>query len=146
MTGVLGLICRKTRAACCGGCFRERRSLIRMHGTDIQGFGYFAFIGRIRSARGLDSGFYNFSRKKVGLKVAGLSFFCIASFAYVYICGCKPATLRAFIMILMAMGAVRLDDTMTSTALAASALVILVFNPLLLFTVGFQLSYLRRCR
>ncbi len=63
-------------------------------------------------------------------------------FAYVYITGLKPATLRAFIMIAMAMGAVYLGRRRDLfTALAAAAFITLVYNPLLLFNAGFQFSY-----
>ena len=63
-------------------------------------------------------------------------------FLYVFLCGFKPAALRAFFMFLLAMGAVffgRQNDL--PTALAAAAFITLLFNPLYLFSVGFQLSY-----
>ncbi len=63
-------------------------------------------------------------------------------FAYTYLTGLRPATLRAFIMISLAAGALALGRRRDlPTALAAAGLITLVYNPLLLFTVGFQLSY-----
>lgn len=92
---------------------------------------------------GLIAAFIVYVAKRAGLRGwQAFLFSALFLFAYIYICGCKPATLRAFIMILMAMGAVqsgRSNDLLT--ALAAAALVILIYNPLFLFTVGFQLSY-----
>ena len=62
--------------------------------------------------------------------------------AYVYLCGLAPSALRAFIMVLLAMGAVQLGRPGDlPTSLAAAALFTLVFNPFLLFTISFQLSY-----
>jgi competence protein ComEC len=69
-------------------------------------------------------------------------FVALLLFAYVYLCGLKPAAIRAFIMVLLAMGAVHLDRPGDfPTALAAAVLITLVYNPLLLFSVSFQLSY-----
>ncbi|NLL56986.1 MAG: DNA internalization-related competence protein ComEC/Rec2 [Firmicutes bacterium] len=62
--------------------------------------------------------------------------------AYVYLCGLAPSALRALIMVLLAMGAVQLGRPGDlPTSLAAAALFTLVFNPFLLFTISFQLSY-----
>ena len=63
-------------------------------------------------------------------------------FAYTYLTGLKPATLRAFIM--LALGAVSLylgRRKDLPTAVAAAALFTLCYNPLLLFHPGLQLSY-----
>ncbi len=63
-------------------------------------------------------------------------------FAYVYLCGLKPAAMRALIMVLLVMGAQYWDRPGDfPTALAAAALFTLVYHPLLLFSVSFQLSY-----
>ena len=63
-------------------------------------------------------------------------------FAYTYLTGLKPSTLRAFIMIAMGVLALSLGrrkDLPTTVALAG--LLTLIYNPLLLFNVGMQLSY-----
>ena len=66
----------------------------------------------------------------------------ILVFAYAYLTGLRPSALRAAIMISMAMAAVLLDrESDLPTTMALAALVTLFANPLLLFTVGFQLSY-----
>ncbi len=63
-------------------------------------------------------------------------------FAYAYLTGMRPSALRAAIMASMALGAILLDrENDLPTALAFAALGTLFINPLLLFTVGFQLSY-----
>jgi len=92
---------------------------------------------------GLIAAFIFWLSQKAGLKGwQAFLFIFLLLFAYVYLCGLKPATLRAFIMVLMAAGAVQFGRSNDlPTALAAAALVILIYNPLLLFTVSFQLSY-----
>ena len=63
-------------------------------------------------------------------------------FAYAYLTGLRPSALRAALMLSLALGALLLDrENDLPTAMAIAALVTLLFNPLLLFTVGFQLSY-----
>lgn len=63
-------------------------------------------------------------------------------FAYAYLTGLRPSALRAAIMVSMAMGALLLDrEHDLPTAVSFAALVTLFINPLLLFTIGFQLSY-----
>ncbi len=63
-------------------------------------------------------------------------------FAYAYLTGMRPSALRAAVMVSMAMGALLLDrENDLPTTVAFAALATLFFNPLLLFTVGFQLSY-----
>ncbi len=64
-------------------------------------------------------------------------------FGYAYLTGMRPSALRAAVMISFALGALLLErerDLPTTVALAA--LVTLLFNPLFLFSIGFQLSYL----
>lgn len=92
---------------------------------------------------GLIAAFIFWLSQKAGLKGwQAFLFIFLLLFAYVYLCGLKPATLRAFVMVLMAAGAVQLGRSNDlPTALAAAALVVLIYNPLLLFTVSFQLSY-----
>lgn len=62
--------------------------------------------------------------------------------AYAYLTGMRPSALRAAIMISLALGALMLDrERDLPTAVAAAALITLFLNPLLLFSLGFQLSY-----
>jgi competence protein ComEC len=66
----------------------------------------------------------------------------ILVFAYAYLTGMRPSALRAAIMVSMGLAAVLLErESDLPTAVALAALVTLFINPLLLFTVGFQLSY-----
>lgn len=61
---------------------------------------------------------------------------------YAYLTGMRPSALRAAIMISVALAALLLDrERDLPTAVAFAALVTLFINPLLLFTIGFQLSY-----
>jgi len=63
-------------------------------------------------------------------------------FAYAYITGMEPATLRSFVMIALGLFALCLGRRQDlPTAVAAAALVTLIYNPLLLFQTGLQLSY-----
>lgn len=62
--------------------------------------------------------------------------------AYAYLTGMRPSALRAAIMVSLALGALLLDrERDLPTAVSSAALITLFINPLLLFTVGFQLSY-----
>lgn len=61
---------------------------------------------------------------------------------YAYLTGMRPSALRAAIMVSIALAALLLDrERDLPTAVAFAALVTLFINPLLLFTIGFQLSY-----
>lgn len=63
-------------------------------------------------------------------------------FAYAYLTGMRPSALRAAIMISFTLGALLLErDRDLPTAVALAALITLVLNPLHLFSIGFQLSY-----
>ena len=63
-------------------------------------------------------------------------------FTYAYLTGMRPSALRAAVMVSTAMAALLLDrEPDLPSAVAFAALVTLIINPLLLFTVGFQLSY-----
>jgi competence protein ComEC len=62
--------------------------------------------------------------------------------AYACLTGLRPSAVRAALMVSAALGALILDrEQDLPSAIAFAALVTLVYNPLLLFTVGFQLSY-----
>ncbi|MFO7952020.1 MAG: DNA internalization-related competence protein ComEC/Rec2 [Bacillota bacterium] len=66
----------------------------------------------------------------------------ITVLAYAYLTGLRPPALRAAIMINITLGAFLLDrERDLPTAIAAAALLTLFINPLLLFSIGFQLSY-----
>jgi competence protein ComEC len=66
----------------------------------------------------------------------------ILVFAYAYLTGMRPSAMRAAIMVSMVLAAVLLErDNDLPTTVALAAMVTLFVNPLLLFTVGFQLSY-----
>ncbi len=66
----------------------------------------------------------------------------ILVFAYAYLTGLRPSALRAAIMVSLALGAMLLDrEHDLPTAVSFAAIVTLFVNPLLLFTIGFQLSY-----
>ncbi len=61
---------------------------------------------------------------------------------YAYLTGMRPSAVRAAVMLSLALGALLMDrERDIPTAVALAALATLAVNPLLLFTVGFQLSY-----
>ena len=63
-------------------------------------------------------------------------------FVYAYLTGLRPSALRAAIMVSLALGAMLLDrEHDLPTAVSFAALMTLFINPLLLFSIGFQLSY-----
>lgn len=64
-------------------------------------------------------------------------------FVYVYLTGMRPSALRAAVMISAVLGALLLDrEYDLPSALALAALITLLINPLQLFSVGFQFSYI----
>ncbi len=66
----------------------------------------------------------------------------IAVFAYAYLTGMRPSALRAAVMVSLVLAALILDrERDLPIAVSFAALLTLFLNPLLLFTVGFQLSY-----
>ncbi len=66
----------------------------------------------------------------------------IVVLGYAYLTGMRPSALRAALMVSTALAALLLDrEYDLPSAVAFAALVTLFYNPLLLFTVGFQLSY-----
>jgi len=94
---------------------------------------------------GLVAAFVLFILTRMGLGNRKWPFFLLAAvflFAYVFLTGVKPPALRAFFMILIGLLAYCLDrEKDLPTALAAAGLFTLLYNPLLLFSAGFQLSY-----
>ena len=67
----------------------------------------------------------------------------ILIFGYAYLTGMRPSALRAAVMLAFTLGALLLDrDRDIPTAVALAAMITLLINPLYLFTIGFQLSYI----
>lgn len=63
--------------------------------------------------------------------------------AYACLTGLKPSAVRAALMVAAGLGALIFErDSDVPSAIALAALVTLIYNPLLLFAVGFQLSYM----
>ncbi|MCI4663061.1 MAG: ComEC/Rec2 family competence protein [Neomegalonema sp.] len=76
-----------------------------------------------------------------GKKVAAIAALLVG-LAYVLISGGSLATQRAFIMAMVAFGAVLVDrPAVTMRAVALAALIILIWQPQSLFNAGFQLSF-----
>lgn len=62
--------------------------------------------------------------------------------SYAYLTGMRPSAIRAALMVSVALGATLFDrEHDIPSAVSFAALVTIFFNPLLLFTLGFQLSY-----
>jgi competence protein ComEC len=126
-----------------GMLFGERRSL----GPEMEQLFGSSGVSHLLAVSGLHvgliAGFFWVTGKRFGLRGWPACLITILFlFAYVYLTGLKPASLRAFVMIALGSVAVQLErhkDLLT--ALAAAALFTLLYNPLLLFTVSFQLSY-----
>ncbi len=61
---------------------------------------------------------------------------------FVYVTGFEPSVLRAVVMaIVMLLGRIILRDAEVYTSIALAAIGMLIYNPLLLFNIGFQLSF-----
>jgi len=144
MTGVLrSYLPEREGNLLVGMLFGERRAL----DADTERLFRSSGVSHLLAVSGLHVGliaaFLFFAGNRMGLR--GWQAFLLMAlflFAYIYICGLKPAMLRAFIMAIMGMGAVYLGRSRDlPTAVAFAALVTLLFNPLLLFSVGFQFSY-----
>jgi len=83
--------------------------------------------------------FFRFLRVRRPIQILGM--LSILLF-YVILTGATPSAVRAFLMIAFLVGAKAFQRAYCPTsALAASALVVLLFDPAQLFTLGFQLSY-----
>lgn len=128
-----------------GMLFGERR------GLDAATEDYFrrSGVSHLLAVSGLHTGlvaaFVLFILTRMGLGNRKWPFFILAAvflFAYVFLTGVKPPALRAFFMILTGLLAYCLDrEKDLPTALAAAGFFTLLYNPLLLFSAGFQLSY-----
>lgn len=78
----------------------------------------------------------HFSILKIGIIIAIIWFYALLS-------GFSPSVVRASVMFtLLSLGKMLNRDISSFNTLAASALFILAFNPLLIYDIGFQLSYL----
>lgn len=84
-------------------------------------------------------GFFRILRVRTSIQVSGM--LSILLF-YVILTGASPSAVRAFLMIAFLVGAKVFQRAYCpASALAASALVVLLIDPGQLFTLGFQLSY-----
>lgn len=81
---------------------------------------------------------------RIKLPVKGSLFLVIMLvLAYAYLTGMRPSAIRAAVMVSLAVTALLFDrEHDLPTALSIAALATLFFNPLLLYTAGFQLSYI----
>jgi competence protein ComEC len=126
-----------------GMLFGERRALEPVTEQMFKNSGVSHLLAVSGLHVGLIAGFFWFLGKRIGLR--GWPAYLVTIlllFSYAYLTGLKPAALRAFIMIALGLGAVYLQRSKDlPTALAAAALFTLCYNPLLLFTASFQLSY-----
>ncbi len=126
-----------------GLIFGERRAL----DPEVEQFVRRSGVSHLLAVSGLHVGLVAALLWAAGkrLKLSGWAAFFLITvmlFTYTYLTGMKPATLRAFTMITLAAGALCLGRRRDlPTAVAAAALITLFYNPLLLFSVGFQLSY-----
>lgn len=75
-------------------------------------------------------------------KIANTLIIIICLWIYAFITGLSPSVLRSTLMLtILAIGLTLDEDTNTWNIIAASAFIILLFDPLSLFSVSFQLSY-----
>lgn len=126
-----------------GMLFGERRALQESTEQSFRATGLSHLLAVSGLHVGLVAALIFLLGKKVGIN-GSLLYISTAAllFCYVFITGLKPSTLRAFIMFTVGIGAVasgRRKDF--PSALAAAAFLTLIYNPLLLFNIGFQLSY-----
>jgi len=106
-----------------------------------------AGLTHIMAVSGANIGFiillFTFIFKKIGLgkRLSSAVMICILIF-FAFITGFSPSVVRAVIMgiICMAAGLFRREYDLPNS-LALSALLMLLFNPFILFNIGFQLSY-----
>ncbi|MGE9289599.1 MAG: ComEC/Rec2 family competence protein [Puniceicoccales bacterium] len=118
------------------GLDREQKEIFRDTGT--------AHLFAISGLHvGLVGGFLFFFFRQIGVnrpvQIAGT---LVILLFYVLLTGATPSAVRAFLMITFLVGAKIVHRAYCPTsALAASALVVLLIDPSQLFTLGFQLSY-----
>ncbi len=128
-----------------GMLFGERRGLDAATEQDFSRCGVAHLLAVSGLHTGLVAAFILFVLKRLGLGNRKWAVFLLAAvflFAYVFLSGMKPSALRAYIMILLGLLALCLErEKDLPTALAAAGLITLFYNPLLLFSAGFQFSY-----
>lgn len=82
-------------------------------------------------------------RLKVGKRILYLSSIILMIWAYALLTGMSPSVMRAATMFsIMALAQMKSRSPSIFNAIALSALILLVYDPFLIFAVGFQLSYL----
>lgn len=82
-------------------------------------------------------------RLQVGKRVLYLSVIILLIWGYALLTGMSPSVMRAATMFsIMALAQMKSRNPSIFNAIALSALILLVYDPLLIFAVGFQLSYL----
>ncbi len=87
--------------------------------------------------------FFKPYRMKQGLRVIYLSIIILIIWSYAMLTGMSPSVMRAATMFsLMALAQMKSRNPSIFNAIALSALILLIFDPMLIYSVGFQLSYL----
>ncbi|MCH7399291.1 competence protein ComEC family protein [Belliella sp. DSM 107340] len=82
-------------------------------------------------------------RLKIWKRVIYLSFIIILIWVYALLTGMSPSVMRAATMFsLMALAQMKSRNPSIFNAIALSALILLLYDPFLIYSVGFQLSYL----
>lgn len=82
-------------------------------------------------------------RLQVGKRILYLSFIILLIWGYALLTGMSPSVMRAATMFsIMALAQMKSRSPSIFNAIALSALILLVYDPFLIFAVGFQLSYL----
>ncbi|MDI3534449.1 MAG: competence protein ComEC [Thermosediminibacterales bacterium] len=86
--------------------------------------------------------YWLFGKLKIRSEYLKVCLILLGIFCYVFITGARPSVIRAGIMAGMTvLGRYSLRQTDMLTSLSLAGLVILVFNPMSLFSIGFQLSF-----
>lgn len=87
--------------------------------------------------------FFKPYRMKQGARIVYLSIIILIIWAYAMLTGMSPSVMRAATMFsLMALAQMKSRSPSIFNAIALSALLLLIFDPFLIYSVGFQLSYL----
>lgn len=82
------------------------------------------------------------SRRSRRFKPIGLALIIAALWAFAFVTGLSPSVVRSVIMCsLVAVASLQPEKTLPINILASTAFLMLVYNPLWLFDVGFQLSF-----
>lgn len=87
-------------------------------------------------------GFYPVQYEQKGRRLANTIFLVVALWAYAFLTGLSASVMRSALMFsLLTIGRSLERDTSTLNTIAASATIILLLHPLMLFSVSFVLSY-----